>query len=257
MELEQELGKQLFIRGKRKITLTEAGILLRKRANEIILLCEKTEQDIARDSDLIGGEISIAGASSDTVARAVSNMLSQYPNVKFHLLNGDAEKIAEYMEHGILDFAILLEPVDITKYEHLPLCETAFWGFYMRKDCPLAEKETIQPQDIKGIPLIMPQRIGLQRELSVWSGLEIETLNIIATFDILFNSPTLLIKNGNGYAFGLNTLIDTSESNTICFRPLDPPLKNQYGLVWKRYPVFSKAAEKFIEEVKRCQTDVL
>lgn len=255
MELEQELGKQLFIRGKRKITLTEAGILLRKRANEIILLCEKTAQDIARDSDLIGGEISIAGASSDTVARAVSNMLSQYPNVKFHLLNGDAEKIAEYMEHGILDFAILLEPVDITKYEHLPLRETAVWGIYMRKDCPLAGKEAVQPQDIKGIPLIMPQRIGLQRELSVWSGFEIETLNIIATFDILFNSPALLIKNGIGYAFALNTLIDTSESNTICFRPLDPPLKNQYGLVWKRYPVFSKAAEKFIEEVKRCQTN--
>lgn len=254
MELEREFGKQLFIRGKRKITLTEEGILLYKRADEIISLCEKTKREISRDTNLIGGEISIGGGFSVTIARAVSNITAKYPNVKFQLMNGDAEKIDEYLEHGTVDFGILIEPVDITKYEHIPLGDSAIWGFLMRKDCPLAKKEAICPKDIENIPLIVPQRIGLQRQLSDWAGVEPQKLNIAATFDILFNSPALLIKNGTGYAFALNNLIDTTESKTLCFRPLDPPIKINYGLVWKRYPVFTRAAEKFVEEVKRCQS---
>ena len=158
--------------------------------------------------------------------------------------------MTEKLDHGTLDFGILIEPVDIVKYEHLPLKETDEWGLLMRKDCSLASKEVIRPEDIQDIPLILPQRIGLQRELSAWSGIAAEHLNTIATFDILFNNPSLLIKNGLGYAFALRTLVDTSESSTLCFRPLEPAIKIQYGLAWKRYPVFSKAAEKFIEQLK-------
>ena len=226
MELEQELGKQLFIRGKRKITLTEEGVLLRKRADEILMLCEKTRREIAQDSDLIGGVISIGGAQSTVV-----------------------------LDHGTLDFSILIEPVDLVKYEHLPLNETDEWGLLMQKDCSLASKEIIRPEDIQGVPLILPQRIGLQRELSAWAGIPMEQLNTIATFDILFNNPSLLIKNGLGYAFALRTLVDTSESPTLCFRPLEPAIKIQYGLAWKRYPIFSKAAEKFIEQIRELIDD--
>lgn len=250
MELEQELGKQLFIRGKRKITLTEEGVLLRKRADEILMLCEKTEREIAQDSDLIGGIISIGGAQSSTVAQATAQIADRYPRVQFQFFNGDAETLMEKLDHGTLDFGILIEPVDIVKYEHLPLKETDEWGLLMRKDCPLAEKDAIRPADIQNLPLILPQRIGLQRELSAWSGIATERLNIIATFDILFNNPSLLIKNGLGYAFALNNLVDTSESQTLCFRPFEPAIKIQYGLAWKRYQVFSKAAEKFIEQLR-------
>lgn len=250
MELEQELGKQLLIRGKRKITLTEEGILLRKRADEILMLCDKTQQEIAQDSDLIGGVISIGGAQSSAIARATALIANRYPGVTFQFFNGDAETLMEKLDHGALDFGILIEPVDIVKYDHLPLKETDEWGLLMRKDCALASKKAIHPEDIKNIPLILPQRIGLQRELSAWSGIAAEHLNTIATFDILFNHPSLLIKNGLGYAFALRTLMDINESSTLCFRPLEPAIKIQYGLAWKRYPIFSKAAEKFMEQLK-------
>lgn len=253
MELEQRLGKRLFERGKRKIALTEAGIMLYKRANEIIMLCEKAEREIAWDDNLIGGDISLAGASSPVVAEAVSQMAAAYPNVKFRFLNGDAEQIGEWLDNGTLDFGILLEPVDITKYEHLPLQEEDILGLLLRKDCALAAQPAIRPQDIASAPLVIPQRVGLQREISAWAGKEIEQLNVIATFDILFNSPMLLIKRGLGYGMIFHTLIDTNVGGELCFRPLEPPIKKQYGLVWKRYPVFSKAALKFIETVKRCQ----
>lgn len=250
MELEQELGKQLFIRGKRKITLTEEGVLLRKRADEILMLCEKTEKEIAQNSDIIGGVISIGGAQSPTVAQATAQMAERYPDVKFQFYNGDAETLTEKLDHGTLDFGVLIEPIDIVKYEHLPLKETDEWGLLMRKDCRLAEKDVIRPEDIQDIPLILPQRIGLQREFSLWSGVPIEQLNVIATFDILFNNPSLLVKNGLGYAFALKALVDINESQTLCFRPLYPTKKIEYGLAWKRYPVFSKAAEKFLEQLK-------
>lgn len=249
MELEQKLGKQLFIRNKRKITLTEEGVLLRKRADEILMLCEKTQREIAQDSNLIGGVISIGGAQSPTVAQAITLVVNRHPGVKFQFFNGDAETLMEKLDHGTLDFGILIEPVDIVKYEHLPLNEADEWGLLMRKDCTLASKKVIRPEDIQNIPLILPQRIGLQRLLSAWCGIPTEQLNTIATFDVLFNTPSLLIKKGLGYAFALRTLVDTSESQTLCFRPLEPTLKIQYGLSWKRYPIFSKAAEKFIEQL--------
>lgn len=250
MELEQELGKKLLIRRKRKISLTEEGILLRKRADEIIMLCEKTEREISRDFHMVNGEISIEGAHSASVADAILSMRNKYPGVRFHLSNGDAEEIMERLDHGTLDFGILIEPVDLVKYEHLPLPETDEWGLMMHADSPLAQKSEISPNDIRDIPLIVPQRIGLQRELSAWSGLEIEHLNIIATFDILFNNPLLLLKRGLGYAFALKSLAVNQENQSLCFRPLIPAIKIQYGLAWKRYPVFSKAAEKFVKELK-------
>lgn len=250
MELEQEFGKQLFIRGKRKITLTEEGILLRKRATEILMLCEKTGREIAQISAMVNGELAIGGGSSATVAKTIAMMAKKYPNVRYQILNGDAEKISEYLEHGALDFGILLEPVDLTKYEHLLLPETDEWGFLLRKDSPLAEKEVIRPEDIKDVPLILPQRTGLQKELSSWSGHEIDELNVTATFDIFFNNPILLVKSGVGCAYALNSHLDTDGSKTLCFRPLDPPIEIRYGLVWKKYSVLSKAAEKFLEEIR-------
>lgn len=250
MELESELGKQLLIRSKRGIMLTDEGILLRKRAEEILSLCEKTEQEISQNENQISGEISIAGAPSIIVAQAVTSMLKTYPHIKFKLQNGDAEKIEDDLKHGLLDFGILLEPIDITKYEHIPLCENVELGFLMDKDNPLAKKEFIVPQDIMEIPLILPKRAGMQRELAAWAGCEIDVFNVAATFDLFFNIPAMLVKQGAGCAFVLNTSVSIDESSSLCFKSLEPPLRNEYGLVWKRYPAFSKAQEKFIHEIR-------
>ena len=246
MELEAELGKQLFIRSKRGVTLTDEGVLLRKRAEEILMLCEKTSQEISQSEDMITGEISIAGAPSAIVSQAVSAMMNAYPHVRFKFQNGDAARIEEELQHGLLDFGILLEPVDITKYEHITLAENVELGFLMRSDCPLAKKEFFTARDIENMPLILPRREGLQRELSSWAGCDTNTMNIVATFDLFFNIPVMLVEQGDGCAFVLNTAVNTSESSSLCFRPLKPAIRCEYGLAWKRYPAFPKAQEKFI-----------
>lgn len=249
IELEQELGTQLFTRGKRKITLTEEGMLFRKRADEILLLCEKAEREVSQKSELLSGEISIGGAASPTVTTVISHMFNKYPHIKFQLINGDAHNIEEHLENGTLDFGVLIDPVDLSKYEHIPLKDTAVWGLLMHRDSPLAQKSVICPQDIANIPLIMPRRPGLQQYFSTWSGIAVDKLNIVAEFDILFNSTALLLKNNLGCAFALNTIMETDKNSDICFRPLQDSSEIHYSLVWKRYPVFSKASKKFIEEI--------
>lgn len=246
MELEAELGKQLFIRSKRGVTLTDEGVLLRKRAEEILMLCEKTSQEISQSEDIITGGISIGGAASAIVSQAVSAMMKAYPHVKFKFQNGDATRLGEELQQGLLDFGILLEPVDITKYEHITLSENVELGFLMRADSPLAEKEFLTPQDIGDMPLILPRREGLQREFSTWAGCEINTMNIVATFDLFFNIPVMLVEQGDGCAFVLNTAVNTGEGSSLCFKSLKPAIRYEYGLVWKRYPAFSKVQEKFI-----------
>ena len=134
MELEQSLGKKLLVRGKRKITLTEEGIFLRKRAEDIVSLVEKTRQEISSDFTDITGEIVIGGNAPPTLLRAVSSMQKQYPNVVFQFYSEDASDVTERLEHGNLDFASLLQPIDTVKYEYLPLPDTSIWGVLMKKD---------------------------------------------------------------------------------------------------------------------------
>jgi len=250
MELEKKLGKKLLIRGKRKIKLTEDGILLQKRAEEILALVEKTEREISSDSEPVSGEVSIGGSHSEVVIRAVSRLYSRFPNIRFHFYSGDAVDVKEKLDNGILDFGILIEPVDITKYEHISFPEKDRWGFLMRKDFPLASKERIHPQDIEGVPIIIPKRLELQREVSLWSGKELDELNVIATYNVFFHNPTLLVKNRLGCAFILEHLVDANENSELCFRPICPSAEIQLGIVWKRYQVFSKASEKFLEVLK-------
>lgn len=253
IELETNLGKQLLIRGKRKIALTNEGILLRKRAEEIISLVEKTKREISQDTKIIGGEISIGGGQSAVVAQVASLLSAKYPNVRFHLFSGDAVEVCERLDHGTLDFAILIEPVDVLKYEYVSLPQKNCFGLLMRKDFPLANKINIEPKDIENIPLIIPQRKGLQRYFSAWSGKNLEDLNIIATYNLIYNNSTLLVKNGLGCAFSLDNILESNEQDAnsqLCFRPFYPRMEMQFALVWKKYQVFSKAAEKFLELLK-------
>lgn len=251
MELEARLGKRLLVRGKRKVTLTEDGIFLKRRAEEILSLLRSTEREMSEGSALLRGEIRLAGAASASVTTAIARMREKYPQVSFQLQSGDAEKIEDGLLHGSLDFGVLLAPIDPIKYEHLPLKEEAAWGFLMARDHPLAQKESVTPEDLHTLPLILPQRIGLQQKLAAWSGLKPEEMTVAATFDILLNTPVLLIKKGLGCAFALSTLLDTGEYSPLTFRPLIPPLTARYALAWKHGAALSRAAEKFIEEVKR------
>ena len=247
-ELESEFGKQFFIRGKRKTTLTEDGMLLRKRAEELIALFDKTQHELSSSDNCITGIVTIGGGAYSTViTQTVSKLHVQFPNIQFDFYNGDAIDVQEKLDNGTLDFGILLDPVDITKYEYIPLPNKDTWGLLMRKDFPLSAKKTIKPHDIKNVPLIIHKRQILQRELSLWCGIEIENLNVIATYNMFFNNPVYLVKSGIGCAFVSSQSIDLHENDNICFRPIYPLSEIQLNIVWKRHQVFSKASDCFLK----------
>lgn len=251
MELEAELGKKLLVRGKRKITLTEDGILLRRRAEEIVALLEKTEQEIISRSTALGGQISIGGMSVPPILQAAADIRNEYPDIHFHFYNSDATEVMERLDHGSLDFAILLEPIDTVKYEYLSLGDTAHWGLLMPSSCPLAQKSSVERKDLCSVPLIVHQRIGLQREIAHWAQTDMEQMNISATYNIVNGDPAVFVQSGLGYLLTSDNHLSKQLSSDFCFRPLDPPLTIHHALVWKRYAVLSDTAQFFLKTCRR------
>lgn len=247
-ELEEELGKQLFIRGSRKITLTEEGLLLRKRAEEIVELIDKTEQELSRSDEQVSGEIYIGAGETDglrLIAKAAKELQEQYPQITYRIVSGDAVDITERLDKGLIDFALLLEPVDISKYSYLKFPVKDVWGVLMRRDCHLAQKKSISPKDLRDMPLIVSRQALDGSELTQWLKSDNEQLNIVSTYNLVYNA-SLMVDEGLGIALCLDKIINVSGDSSLCFRPLKPKLEVGMSLVWKKYQVFSKAAEKFI-----------
>lgn len=247
-ELEEELGKQLFIRGSRKITLTEEGLLLRKRAEEIVELLDKTEKELSNSDEQVSGEIYIGAGETDglrLIAKAAKELQEQYPQITYRIVSGDAVDITERLDKGLIDFALLLEPVDISKYSYLKFPVKDVWGVLMRRDCPLAKKKSISPKDLRDKPLIVSRQAVDGSELTQWLKNGGEQLNIVSTYNLVYNA-SLMVDEGLGVALCLDKIINVSGDSSLCFRPLKPRLEVGMSLVWKKYQVFSKAAEKFI-----------
>ena len=251
MELENEFGKQLLIRGKRKILLTEDGILLRKRAEEILSLVEKTADDLSSGNPQISGEITIGGNPTMTVLNIASQLRFQYPNVHFQFYSSDAIDVLERLEHGSIDFAIFLEPIDISEYDYVSLPESSRWGVLMPSDCEFAENDYIEKKELLEMPLIFHRRTGLQQLISHWADTDIENFDIAATYNVVNGSPTKFIKSGLGFYLTTEDLLPTVLEQDVCFRPLNPPLEIRYALIWKRTAFQSKAAEMFLQEFNR------
>ena len=251
MELEQEIGKQLLIRGKRKVTLTEEGFLLRKRADEIITLIEKTERELNADTMQISGEVSIGGNPTASVLNAVAAVHQEHPDVQFQFYSSDATDVTERLDHGSLDLAVLLTPVDTTKYEYLPLPDSACWGLLLPESCALANKTVVEKNDILNVPLILHHRLGLQREIAHWAQTEIEQLHIAATYNVVNGNPAAFVHSGLGYLLTTDDHLPKQLDPGLCFRPLSPTLELHHALVWKRYAVFSKVTELFLERFKQ------
>ena len=247
-ELEEELGKQLFIRGSRKITLTEEGLLLRKRAEEIVELLDKTEKELSNSDEQVSGEIYIGAGETDglrLIAKAAKDLQEQYPQITYRIISGDAVDITERLDKGLIDFALLLEPVDISKYSYLKFSVKDVWGVLVRRDCPLAQRESISPRDLQDMPLIVSRQAVDGSELTQWLKNGSEQLNIVSTYNLVYNA-SLMVDEGLGVALCLDKIINVSGDSSLCFRPLKPRLEVGMSLVWKKYQVFSKAAEKFI-----------
>lgn len=253
MELEEELGKTLFRRGNRKIELTEEGMILRKRAEEIIDLLEKARAEVSASSEEVSGDIYIGGAETDGLrflTKIMKELQEDYPQVVFRIYSGNAEEITERLDRGLLDFGIFLEPADMSKYDFIKLPGLDVWGVLMRKDSPLAQKKVVRSKDLFGLPLIISDQAMVKNEISGWAGGRYNKLNIVATYNLLFNA-SLMVEEGVGYALCLDNIIKTSDDSALCFRPLEPRLEVGLNVVWKKYQVFSKPSKVFIERMQR------
>lgn len=255
-DLEKELKQQLFIRGKHKITLTSEGMILRKRAQEIVDMVEKTEAEFQAISDIVSGDIYIGCGETDSmkyIAEVIKEIQTDYPDIKFHIQSGNAEDVTEKLDKGLLDFGILIQPVDLSKYDYLTLPEKDVWGVIMRKDSPLAGKKWIELEDLKNLPLLNSRqamrKTSSKNEFIEWFQGEYGNMNTVATFNLVYNAA-VMVKKGVGYAITLDKLVDTSDESELCFRPLSPRLESGLDFVWKKYQVFSPAAKLFLEKMQ-------
>lgn len=247
-DMEKELGKQLLIRGNRRITLTEEGMILCKRAEEIMELVKKTESEITLSDESIAGDIYIGAGESNSVgyiAKAANALRREYPLVHFHIESGDAQTVYEQVDKGLIDFGLLFGNIDLTKYNSISLPTKDNWGVLMPKDSELAKKDVITPNDLMKEPLIVSRQGITRGELQNWFKLPEEKLNVVATYNLLYNA-SLLVEEGVGYALCLDKIINTSNCN-LCFKPLYPKLEVSMSIVWKKHQVFSKASNKFLD----------
>lgn len=256
-ELEKELGQKLLIRGKYRVTLTPEGMMLRKRAQEIIDMVEKTEAEFQAISDTISGDIYIGGGETDSmkyIAEIIKEIQNEYPEIKFHIYSGNAEDVTEKLDKGLLDFGILIQPIDLSKYDNITLPDKDVWGVIMRKDNPLAIKKCIKLKDLSELPLLVSRQLSpkYSKESGFldWFGDKYKDLDIRATYNLVYNA-VVMVKAGVGNAITLDKLADTSTESMVCFRPLSPKLESGLDIVWKKYQVFSPAAKLFLDKMKK------
>jgi DNA-binding transcriptional LysR family regulator len=257
--LEEELGKQLLIRGRkgsRKVTLTEDGKLLRARAEEILSLVEKTENDISQSSDAIAGDVYIGTGETDTIrvfARAAKKLQKSCPDIRYHFTSGNSVYVLEQLDNGLIDFGLVFGDVDMKKYETMPIPVKEHWGVLMRRDDPLANKNSISPEDLKDLPLIVSAQEDARKQLADWMHKPLPRLNVAATYNLILNAA-ILSDEGFGYVIGYNRLLDTvldPGNSSLCFRPLFPDLESEAVIIWKKYQIFSKAADRFLKQIRQ------
>lgn len=255
-DLEQELGKKLFIRSSHSIILTDEGMLLRKRAEEIIDMVDKLETEFSSMEETISGDVFIGGGETDAmrqIARVVKDLQLRYPNIRYHLYSGNEDDVTERLDKGLLDFGILIQPADLSKYNYFNIPGKDVWGVVMRKDSPLAYKDSIQAVDLLNVPLICSRQAMKQtfskNEFADWFGEDFDKLNVVTTYNLAYNAA-IMVDEGIGYAITLDKIVNTSSDSNLCFRPLEPRLESGLNIVWKKHQVFSSAAEMFLKEIQ-------
>lgn len=249
MQLEEELGVQLFHRGKHNVTLTEDGMLLRRRAQELITLSEKTKLELQHKEEMVAGEVSIGCGETRSMSILSKNMNAfreKYPLVRFNIYSATADDIKEHIEKGLLDIGLLTEPVDILKYEFVRMPIKERWGILVRKDSPLARKSAVTPEDLQDVPLIMVRRELVKNELANWFGDKFEHLEIAATYNLILNGANM-VEQGMGAALCFEFGIFYEN---LCFIPLEPQMETGSVLVWKKNQTLSAAHARFVQHIK-------
>lgn len=252
MDLEEALGRQLLVRGRKKITLTEEGMFLRGRAQEIISLMDKTESAFRENEQSISGDVYIGCGehrSTFAIMQIIRSIQEEYPDIRFHFFSSNADAIIERLDKGLLDMGFLLEPEITPRYDYkkLPLREA--WGILMRKDSPLADVETISFAMLADLPLIMPSQTSNRGRMKAYFTEANVNPHVVSTYNLIYNAG-LMVEAGIGYALCIDELINTAGSHPLTFRPLSPELYSDVYLFTKKYQVFSKAAKLFLSRLE-------
>lgn len=255
MQMEEKLGVKLFRRGKHNILLTEEGMLLRRRAQEIVDLAEKTAKELKHGEEMVSGEIAI-GCGETQNMRPLSEMIAsfrqKYPDVSFHIYTAIADDVKERLENGILDMGLLLEPVEVSRYHYVRMPLREKWQVLMRSDMHLAGKEKITPDDLAGVPLIVARRQSVRNELENWFGYDKEKLHVASTCNLSHHNQSIMVESGVGVALVMEFACN---QDTLCLRPLEPEIESGCLLVWKKNLTLSLAMQRFIEYGKEYLTE--
>lgn len=251
-QLEEELGVQLFVRGTRRITLTNEGILLRRRAEEIVNLADKTEAELLEsDKHLAGticfgcGELSAMQILTDIIAE----FHKKYPLVKYDIFTGTADVVKERMDKGLIDVGLMMEPVDMAKFEFIRLSQPENWGIIMRPDDPLTKQDSVRASDLQGKPLIFSSRFKNSADLRSWFGAYWEKIPIVFTSNLPTNAA-MLVQKGMGYAIAIAGVKYFWDPKKIAFRPLTPVVGAQADIFWHRQQPLSPSVERFVDFAK-------
>ncbi|MDO4961580.1 MAG: LysR family transcriptional regulator [Eubacteriales bacterium] len=253
MDLEAQLGKQLFIRGKRKLTLTDDGEYLRTKAQEILNLIDTTENTLRSDDRVITGDIHI-GCGETAVMEILTDVYAElqrlHPDVRLHLFSGDAEAVTDRLDKGLIDMGLLLGPYHQEKYNYLDIgCKDTF-GLLMPRNCKLAQSHEIPLEQLSALPLILPDQLYTYGQRYENIRLNPDELKVTATYNLIHNA-TYLVERNIGYAYCLDRLVNTEGSRNLTFRPITPEISVSLFLVTKRYQTFSPAVKKFLELMQK------
>ena len=253
MDLEESLGKQLLIRGKKKVTLTEDGAYLRNRAQEIISLMESTEASFRGGEHTITGDVFIGCGehrSSYPIMQMIHSIQEEHPDIHFHFFSGNADAIVERLDKGLLDMGLLLEPEINPRYDYqkLPLYES--WGVLMRKDSPFANQKSITFDELSALPVIMPSQTSNSNRITTFWPDAMTSPRVVASYNLIYNAG-LMVEAGMGYALCIDDLINTEGEHPLTFVPLSPALQSNVYLFTKKYQVFSKATKLFLDRLQR------
>ncbi len=249
--LEDELGKKLFTRHSFSIRLTDEGILLRNRAEDLVSMADKIEKEFISLDDITGGDLYFGLAESYQIsflAREINSFKKNYPDLRYHITSGDTEQVAEKLDKGLLDFAVLAEILDQTKYESLVFPDADVWGLVMPSDSALAKKNTIHVSDLIGLPLFCSEQ-AWENDIPAWAKDKMDQLHLEGSFRLSYNT-SIFAREHLGYLLTFDKLIDISPDSGLVFRPLSPKLETNLYLIWKRYQTFSPIAERFMKQIQ-------
>lgn len=256
-ELEYELGKQLFIRGSKKISLTADGFLLKRRAEEMVALMDKTLCELTSSEETIAGDVLIAAGETEKTAILADigkSLSKQYPDIHYKIYSGDSEYVKDKLDNGMVDFGLVIGTVDIEKYDYIKLPVSDRWGIIMKDTDELAKYDRISSIHLIGKPLLLSHQASDNSEILSWLHNSSTAPNIVATYNLAYNASNF-VKTGFGYMLTLDNILNTTIGSGLIFRPMTPELKADIYVIWKKNQIFGKAAGKYLDELKNSFLD--